>query len=165
MPTPTYTPLANITLGSSAASVTFSSINTSLYRDLILVINAKHASGNNMLKFRLNSDTGSNYNAVFMEGNGSSATSGSYSSADYFGLNYNYNNINTTGGVYILNIMDYSATDKHKTILARGNSSEQETAGVAASWASTSAVTSILCYLNSGSYAAGSSFALYGIAA
>ena len=36
MPTPTYTPLATVTLGTSAASVTFSSIPAT-YRDLILI--------------------------------------------------------------------------------------------------------------------------------
>lgn len=162
MPTAQYVALANTTLASAASSVTFSSISGA-YKDLMLVINAKHDSGNSGLKFRFNSDTGSNYSAVTIEGNGSSASYGYYDGGDYLSLNSNYNNINTDGGVYVLNIMDYVATNKHKAALCRGNSAGQETAATMGRWASTAALTSILCYLNAGSYATGSTFALYGV--
>jgi hypothetical protein len=57
-----YTALANVTLGSSAASVTFSSISQS-YRDLVLVITATTSAVDNAF-IRFNSDSGSNYNIV-----------------------------------------------------------------------------------------------------
>ena len=59
MPTPTYTPLANVTLGAAASSVTVGSIPAT-YRDVICVVVAE---GSTTLqgRIRLNSDTGSAY--------------------------------------------------------------------------------------------------------
>jgi hypothetical protein len=57
MPTPTYTPLATVTLGTTAASVTFSSIPAT-YRDLIFVLSGLGGSAN--ITLRYNGDSGSN---------------------------------------------------------------------------------------------------------
>jgi hypothetical protein len=73
-------PLANITLGSAAASVTFSSI-VGTYRDLLLVSQLGHVS-NNDIRIRFNSDTGSNYNMVYSAGDGGSVYLGNDSSYD-----------------------------------------------------------------------------------
>jgi len=51
-----YVPLANLTLGSSAASVTFSSISQA-YKDLVLVIEAT-TSALDVAIIRFNSDQG-----------------------------------------------------------------------------------------------------------
>ena len=62
--------------------------------------------------------------------------------------------------------MDYSATDKHKTMLSRGGSSSFGVGMNAGRWANTSAVTSVLVIGQSGlDFAAGSTFYLYGIEA
>jgi len=160
MPTPTYTPLANITLDSSAASVSFSSISQA-YRDLVLVINATNTVTNGILYFQVNGDTGNNYNHVRMVGNGSTATSATGSSVGtmlggYYGLNRSMQQ---------LSFFDFSAIDKHKTVLVRSDDASQNTVALAGRWASTSAITSILVYASANSFAAGSSFCLYGIAA
>ena len=161
MPTPTYTALANITLGSSASSVTFSSIPAT-YRDLVLVI-AGNATLQTNPTIQLNGDTGSNYSNVWMGGSGSAASSGSNSS------NYNFAGaISTSESNNILQIMDYAATDKHKTTLVRGNAANS-TLGEAASawagrWANTAAVTSVRFFLSSGTMNSGTTLALYGIA-
>lgn len=164
MGTPTYTALANITLGSSAASVTFSSISQA-YRDLVLVQQAKVTSGTDSFRLSINSDNGANYNSVRMDG----STSGVSST----------NTLNATGPTYmtsqdslsstnpdltIIHFMDYSATDKHKTFLARIDQSSAVTQASAHRWASTSAITTIRLTSN-GSFAAGSTFELFGIAA
>ncbi len=155
MPTPTYTPLANITLGSSAASVTFSSISQA-YRDLVLVFNGNMATSS-IAKINFNGDTtNTNYNAVFMYGDGSTAYSGSSANPYFFRFALN--------SAAILNIMDYTATDKHKTILSRSDN-ENYVDGRALRWANTAAITSFVISSYSGNYAAGSTFALYGIAA
>jgi hypothetical protein len=162
--TPTYTPLANITLGSSAASVTFSSISQA-YRDLILVATMPRTDVTDTNSYvRLNSDTGSNYSYVQMFGNGSAGYSNSASSQTTARA-FTYQN--TTSRQYngILQLMDYSATDKHKTFLTRYNGDDSGVGAFALRWASTSAVTTLLVYPGSGSYAAGSTFALYGVAA
>jgi len=158
MPTPTYTPLATVTLGASASSVTFSSIPAT-YRDLILVISATGTDSAERLRF--NGDTGTNYSYVRMLGNGSTTASASLSGEDYirsisFSLETLYN--------VIIQIMDYSATDKHKTTLGRGNNASTNTIATAGRWANTDAINSINYSLSSGSFASGSTFSIYGIA-
>lgn len=162
MPTPTYTPLANITLGSSAASVTFSSIS-GLYRDLILVWNGKTTNLYENLMIRFNSDTGSNYNRVWMTGNGSAASSSSGSGEDrFYAMAWGLSNTDPSNGV--IQVMDYAATDKHKSVLSRFNQSAIGVDAVAGRWASTSAITSLTVFTAASGFAAGSSLALYGIA-
>jgi len=154
---PTYTPIASITLGSSASSVEFSSIPQD-YRDLVLVVSCKNTgSGDEVLVMQFNADAG-NASRVFMAGNGSSATSGTSTANLLAQFNDQANN-----EIGISQIMDYSATDKHKTVLTRTNDAGGFVEALAQRWASTSAVTSIrLAYTND--IASGSRFDLYGIA-
>ena len=161
MPTPTYTALANITLGSSASSVTFSSIPTTGFRDLVLVIDNATTSTNQEFNFRFNSDTGSNYSYVYAAAvaSGPESVSGSAQTQGRLG------NINTTAANHIMQVMDYSATDKHKTVLVRSNNvGASQTWMLANRWASTSAVNTIRIFTGTGTtMPAGVSFALYGI--
>ncbi len=161
MGTPTYTPLANITLGSSAASVTFSSISQA-YRDLVLVIDCSTASVAATIVLRLNGDTGSNYNLVSALGDGSSATSSS--SASVTGVTVGQG---ASGRRNLqINFLDYSATDKHKSLVSRHSAAATAVDMRAGRWASTSTVTSVLIYPTASStFDAGSTFCLYGIAA
>lgn len=161
MPTPTYTALANITLSSSASSVTFSSI-PGTYRDLVLVITAQRTGSPINMGLRFNGDTGSNYTGVYMTGTGSGTPpSGTLSSTNAQIDVYPY--APSTGfNNYIIHIMDYSATDKHKTFLRRTNEASLATEAAAHRWASTAAITSINLAMSSMN--TGSTFALYGIA-
>jgi len=86
MPTPTYTPLATVTLGSATSSVTFSSIPAT-YRDLILIFDGTR-TGNNNVQYRFNSDTGTNYSTVIAAGNGSGTTSSAESLSFLFSTSY-----------------------------------------------------------------------------
>jgi hypothetical protein len=164
MPTPTYTPLANITLSSSAASVTFSSISQA-YRDLVLVVSATANTGNSYFMVTFNSDSGANYNMVVMQGNGSSASSATASSDTRHIVNNSFNITNTSSGQFVMNIQDFSATDKHKSSLWRYNKTDAIVLAAAGRWASTSAITSITITAFYNAYDVGSTFALYGIAA
>ncbi len=159
MPQPTYTPLATVTLGSSASSVTFSSIPAT-YRDLILVI-SQSGGPNDDERLRFNGDTGSNYSFVRMFGDGSSASSSSVSTT------YIRNIGGVLSGVHnlIIQIMDYSATDKHKTTLGRGSNAATLVMATAGRWANTAAITSVNYSVGSGSFAAGSTYTLYGVIA
>jgi len=154
----TYTLIDSVTLGSSASSVTFSSISQD-YGDLVLVIDGQTTGGSNC-SFTLNSDTGANYPYVFMRGDGSSTTSGTTTAnANYVGY-FTSNPCNA-----IIQIMDYSATDKHKSSLVRMNDSSARVFANANRWASTSAMNRIDFILSGGeSFATGSTFYLYGIA-
>lgn len=158
MPTPTYIPLANITLGSSASTVTFSSIPAT-YRDLVVVFQHTGSASVADLVLQFNSDSGANYTRVVMYGNsaGTGSVAGtSQAISAVYGAKIQFGTVN---------IMDYSATNKHKTYLTRSGNAEQSEVGAYASrWANTAAITSILLAPNSGTLSSGSTFALYGIA-
>jgi hypothetical protein len=65
--------------------------------------------------------------------------------------------------------MDYSTTDKHKSVLVRENTAGSSTTLVVAKagrWANTSAITSIYLFVSGGySFATGTTVALYGVVA
>jgi len=165
MPTPTYTPLATVTLGSSAASVTFSSIPAT-YRDLILVINGSSSIATSF-PIRLNGDSGSNYPYVVMKGDAIGAVSELGTTSAIFAT-WNSTLANTPW-TSVTQIMDYSATDKHKTALTRVSMTRETsslyTAALATRWANTAAVTSVACSTSTGTYNAGTTFSLYGVIA
>jgi hypothetical protein len=165
MPTPTYTPLANITLGSSASSVTFSSISQA-YRDLVLVLQVKTNTVTSVY-LRPNSDaTSGNYSLVAMHGTGSAAQSSSNTSATGMQLTW-YTNPDATNLFNAkASLMDFSATDKHKTALVRVDEVSEGTSAIAYRWGSTSAITSLLVTTGGAdTFSTGSTFALYGIVA
>jgi hypothetical protein len=157
MPTPTYTPLATVTLGSSASSVTFSSIPAT-YRDLVVVISCT-ATSNGDIGWRANGDTGSNYSAV--QAGVGATTGGAFSNAPT-GTTALAGSGGTVQSTSVLQLMDYSATDKHKTSLSRANQGDAFVNMAASRYASTSAITSLT--LLSLTFNTGSTFSLYGIA-
>jgi hypothetical protein len=160
-----YVPLANLTLSANQASVSITSISGS-YRDLILVINAGITTAGNSGINRINGDTGSNYFRVTMAGNGTSATS-STSTMTNFGNFWDGAWPQTITAQSIIQFMDYSATDKHKTILIRSNNAANTTEAHAYRWANTAAITSLSLAAQFGTdlWLAGSTFALYGVSA
>ena len=163
MPTPTYTALATRTLTAAAASVTFSSI-PGTYRDLIFVISGDlvSATATDSL-LRVNSDSGSNYHRVYAFASNAGAISSAAgtpltSFAPWFATSGQSNAIGQ--------IMDYSTTDKHKTLLSRQNGT-QTGVGIsmqAQRWANTAAITS-LAFSTSNNFATGTTFSLYGVIA
>jgi len=158
MPTPTYTPLATVTLGTTASSVTFSSIPAT-YRDLIFILSGLGGSAN--ITLRYNGDSGSNYSFVDMVGNGSSTSSSSGTGTFAYG-----GAMTTSGqGNNIVQIMDYSATDKHKTSLARTSYATNYAIAYASRWANTSAITSVVVGASSGTFSSGHTLSLYGVIA
>jgi len=162
MGTPTYTPLATITLASTDSEIVFSSIPAT-YRDLILISNADGTTQTEMF-MRFNGDTGSNYNTVRMQGSGSVTGSASTSNATGARLNGNGDIMTNFSFNAVIQVMDYSATDKHKSALSRTNSSNGVDA-CAVRWASNTAINSVTVYPASGSFEVGSTFSLYAIAA
>lgn len=168
MPTPTYTPLANITISTTTTSVTFSSISQS-YRDLILVMNVGGDVAGLDPGIRFNGDTAANYNMVTMAGDGSAASSGISNNNTFAMIGWTTSiGTSASGTNIVVQIMDYSTTDKHKTFLARSSNSSISVDAFADRWASTAAINTILIKANgtgSGNWAIGSTFALYGVAA
>jgi hypothetical protein len=158
LPTNTYTPLATVTLGGTDSDITFSSI-PSTYRDLVLVVNGKTTAGV-ALYARFNSDsTSANYPRVGIAGYGSTAASFSGTEP---GIQAAFL---TTANTWILNVMDYSATDKQKTVLSRLSQDTSEVNAIATRWANTAAITSVQFITASSTFAAGTTFSLYGVIA
>ena len=164
MPTPTYTLIDSTVLGSSASSVTFSGISATGKGDLVLIAEYYSTGTSTSLRPRFNSDTGSNYSYVYAAGNGSSATSFA-ATLDY--LRTTSFDVATASSPHfaIIQIMDYSATDKHKSVLVRGNQTQTYpgAGAIAGRWANTNAITQIDCNTNGTDFAAGSSFYLFQI--
>lgn len=163
MATPTYDPIASTTLTSSASSVTFSSLDTIAagYRDLVLVCNGL---GPGLYGLRFNSDSGANYHNVVMRGDGASTASASYSPETYVRTAVGLSTSIPNNAIF--QIMDFAATDKHKSVLVRQDRADGITNATASRWANTSAITTLLITTTTtNQYAAGSTFSLYGIAA
>ena len=158
----TYEPIATTTLGSAASSVTFSSISGS-YTDLILVFAGTTAS-NAYPSLRFNGDTGTNYSNTNFRGNGTSAQSTRFNSANEMDIAYG-SPLSTTQANFIIQIMNYSNTTTNKTVLARTNNADRETGAAVGLWRSTSAINSVTLKSNSPNFDVGSTFTLYGIKA
>lgn len=155
----TYTPIATQTLGSAAASVTFSSISGS-YTDLVLVFNGT-VSANQYVAVRLNSDTGSNYSWTRIDGDGSAAYSSRGTSTTFGRLGIG-NPTNRT--LTISHFMNYSNATTNKTVLSRSNT--DFVGALVNLWRNTAAITSItILTTTADTFSVGSTFTLYGIKA
>jgi hypothetical protein len=155
----TYNKIEAKTLGSTATSVTFSSI-PSTYTDLVLVVQTTSTA---QVDGQFNGDTATNYSSTEMWTGGSGVNSQRESNLNYFTLR----DSSTTLGnnMSVVNIMNYSNTTTNKTVLIRTNDGRySRTYARVVMWRNTSAINSILLY-PAGNFAIGSTFTLYGIKA
>ena len=163
MSTNTYVALQTQVLSSSASSITFSSIPQT-YTDLVLVMNGTTDNPTDPV-IQFNGDSASHYSSTTLGGNGSSASSGRYTSRANMVVDYQSSWRSTPIAIYELNIMNYSNTTTYKTVLSRANNAGYGTDAVVGLWAQTSAITSITILTgSSNNFNAGSTFTLYGIA-
>jgi hypothetical protein len=160
MPKKTYNQINSVTLAASSSSVTFSSIPQN-FRDLICIVSGTTSLVTNTA-VRLNADSGSNYSYVVVEGTGTSSTS--FSATDTLP---EVGRIGTTQSTSIIQIMDYSATDKHKSILGRGGGANDIVKMSATRWANTAAVNSVavIAIPSPRTFNSGTTLTLYGIEA
>lgn len=156
----TYEPIATQTLGSAAASVTFSSIPTT-YTDLVLVL-CGTSTVDDTIMMQFNSDTGNNYSWTQI---GADPGSGVFSSraSNVASVRIGYGN--TAQGNHIAQIMDYSNTTTNKTTLSRSNKGASDVRAIVGLWRNTAAITSITVIQTGGSFSTGFVFSLYGIKA
>ena len=159
MPLPsTMTPIATTT-GSGASSITFSSI-PSTYTDLTLVVGGTVSSGVSCY-IRINGDTGSNYSYTYLQGDGTSASSGRASNATWM----YYGPMHDQGNTIIMQLQSYSNTSVNKTVLFRQNS-HLVTGTVVGLWRNTSAINSVTVITGGvQTFPSTTSFTLYGIKA
>ena len=162
-------------LGSSATTVTFSSI-PSTYKSLQLRVSARDTGGGTaqdvgyLLKF--NSDSGNNYTWHHVYATGS----GTVTAVGYFNENLTYSpgsatNANPSGvfGTSIYDIVDYASTSKNKTTKFFGGTNNNSAVNAiymsigSGLWMSTAAINNILLTAGNTAFAAGSTFSLYGV--
>jgi hypothetical protein len=77
----------------------------------------------------------------------------------------NYYVSTTNFETLIFNVIDYSATDKHKVTLSRFNQHDQSVNMIAGRWANTAAINTVTIDQLVTSFASGSTFSLYGVIA
>jgi len=165
----TYEPIASTTLGSSAATYTFSSI-PGTFTDLVLLSSLRgDRSGVNWedVWFRFNSDTGTNYSRTYLYGNGSSAGSGRDTSASIMRVMYIPGSL-AASNIYSadkVSIFNYSSTNVFKTVLGQTNTSILANSNTVGLWRSTAAITSITIGAEVGNLVSGSTLSLFGVKA
>ena len=157
----TYTPIATQTLSSAQSSVTFSSI-PGTYTDLVLVASIKYVLAGEYTKLTFNGDTTANYSSTYLIGNGSAASSGRTSSANWIGVGYDANTETFTD---IFNIQNYANTTTFKTVLNRHSVAGTRAEALVGLWRKTPEAINSITLTSSGNYATGTTFTLYGIKA
>jgi hypothetical protein len=160
----TYEPLATTTLGSAAASITFSTISGA-YTDLVLVFFTPSNSINDDMYLQYNSDTGSNYSNTTLRGNGTTASSTRGSNTTGARFSDSSSPTTTTSNTAIIHIMNYANTTTYKTNISRSNNASTGIDAMVTLWRNTAAITSVKVYPASGNMATGTIATLYGIKA
>ena len=163
--------IATTTVGvGGSPTVTFSSI-PSTYKHLQVraISRTTFAGPATGLNARFNSDTGSNYALHQLYGTGAIAAAYALSSQSSMSI---ATAIGSTGlasafGVFVLDILDYANTNKHKTVrslVGKDLNGSGEASLYSGVWLNSSAVTTLTILTADGSnFAQYSSFALYGI--
>jgi len=159
----TYTPIATYAVPSAAANYTFSSIPNT-YTDLIIVANLV-SSLSSSVSVQLNGDTGSNYNFLYMFGNGTTTSNGNQTAASSMDIFYG----NSTISTQIAHFQSYANTSVRKNFISRFSPVTEYAGGYAGEWTSTAAINSIKLIAGGSSASAstfllGTTFTLYGIA-
>jgi hypothetical protein len=160
-----YDALATVTVPSGgAASIEFVGIPTGYKHLQIRAIGKPSTAGAQDCLFNFNGDTGSNYNAHQLYGNGSSAVAAARGTGTSGWVTYWDN---TQFGSFVFDILDYQDTNKYKTTRSLGGHDLNGSGYIlfrSGLWMSTSAINQVvLTSAGSTSFAEYSSFALYGI--
>ena len=159
-----YESIATVDVGAGgASSITFSSIPSTYSHLQVRAFVRTSTSTNYLLGY--NGDSGANYTTHRIMGDGSAA-----SAAAFTGINKSYIGYipNTTyPSSCIIDILDYTNTNKNTTHRALEGSDVNGASGYITFWSglwlNTSAVTSVTLNPVSGTFAQYSSFALYGV--
>lgn len=175
--TNSYESISTTTLGSSQATITFSSIPSTYKHLQIRCLSRGTDAGNGGIgvRMRMNSDTGSNYSLHGVDAyQGASAGVEALAGASQaFMLNYFQPSAGNGSNIFagaVIDVLDYQNSNKYKTVRSlggydmNGSVSGYNYVGLySGAWRNTAAVTQIDLICSGGSFAQYSSFALYGI--
>lgn len=165
----TYIKIASQTTTSSS-NVTFSNIPQNFTDLQIIVSNAQSTLGTPGICLRFNGDTGTNYSCTFVNGTGSAASSARVTNTTYTNVSNNIGLSATSNqpGMYVGTIMNYSNSSTNKTVIHKYSQPLGSAPGANMSvclWRNTSAITSISFVAETGVFASGTIFTIYGIEA
>jgi len=167
-----YDALATVTVPATAvASITFAGIPNT-YKHLQIRWNGltddtgSSGLGNVRCSLFFNADTtATNYYNHYLIGNGSAASAGAENSAKFAGNAVRNSMI--APGTNIVDILDYAATTKNKTVRTLTGFENNDTNGgirlVSGSWTNTSAINSIQLTPESGNLKQYTTVSLYGV--
>jgi hypothetical protein len=166
----TYVLISSQVLGSSAASVTFSSI-PSTYTDLVLNFSAKddRSSVSDSFTLQFNTDTATNYSYTRLTGSGSAAASSNASSsaptiAGVVVASTATANTFSSNEIYIPNYLVSANKPLSITSMNENNATAANMEAHAYLWRNTSAINQIVLKPFLGTnFVSGSSFYLYGV--
>lgn len=161
----TYTLISSNVLGTTASSITFSSIPQT-YTDLVVRASLAESTGSGTF-IRLNGSSSAVYSRTGIRGDGSSAISSRASNGTEWlqlqATNQTTANTFSSHELYIPNYTLSSNKPASNFYTTEGNSATQYIWNWALLFNNTSAVTSITYDANGDTFIAGSSFYLYGI--
>lgn len=162
----TYEPIATTTLGSSASSISFTSI-PSTYTDLVVIgVGTSSDGSNHGLQF--NNDTAFNYSTTMFGGNGSSTFTERKTTSSGDGGRRAFvwtSNGSTNQFNFIAHVMNYSNSTTNKSIIARYNQAGSYVWTTVGLWQSTSAINRVDLIPHTGTFSSGFTATIYGIKA
>jgi hypothetical protein len=161
--------ISSTILGTTSPLVTFSSIPQD-YKHLQVRVAARgnEATTANMIYSRMNGNSSSLYSSHRLFGTGLSASGDAYinGSNAWTGWFPNANAGSNQFGAMVFDLLDYTSTSKNKTFRSLTGSvpgSENYIFLISGAYRSTTTISSLEFFPNSGSFVAGSRFSLYGI--
>lgn len=168
-----YESIQTVTVGAGgSSSIAFTSIvGTYKHLQIRYLSRSSRAATTDSVSIRFNSDTGSNYARHYLYGDGASASAGASTTqtSANIGTQAAASAAANIFGVGVIDILDYTSTNKNKTIRClsgddfNGSGDIQLTSGLY--FATPAAITSITLLAQGGSanFVQYSSFALYGV--
>ena len=172
-----FEPIATITVGSGgASSIEFTSISSAYQHLQIrgLLRSTTASSGLDDVRLRLGNssiDTGNNYAAHQLEGNGSSVQATGYASVSFNGRITYAPRASATATVWaaiVFDILDYANTSKTTTVRSFAGVDLNGSGSVVLSstlWNNTSAITNVQLFPEANNFAQYSTLALFGVKA
>ena len=166
-----YDSIATVTVSTAVSSISFTSIPAT-YKHLQLRILGRGTNPNTECQFvyQFNGDTGSNYTFHLLRGSGAAAFADAGTSQTFTQATVRYAAGTAAANMFgagISDILDYSNTNKYKTVRSIGGTDQNGSGNLYYSsnlWLNTAAISSILVFNQDGNNLAQySSFALYGI--
>lgn len=171
-PTGSYTSIKTATVTSGGTgTITFASIPQTFKHLQLRCFVQNNNGGEDNLYVRVGNgsvDTGNNYTYHALQGSGSSASSGGLASQNYYYASIISGNttVGQTYSVAIMDILDYTNTNKNKTMRTLGSYDNNGTGLVSmrsSAWLSTSAIDTISLVAPTWTFNQYTQFALYGV--